>query len=177
MATQTENRNTRINYLDDLDDYKVHHDDPDVRGWDIYTSDDKKIGEVENLIVDKEGRRVRYLDVHLEDDFIKGEPLATKRSGSAGKIHEHINEEGHRQLIIPIGLATLNEDKEKLYLKDYSMERLTNIPRYNKNEGITLEYEIEIRKVFLPAEISGKDEERDEDDNSYYDSKYYRYNR
>lgn len=56
--------------LGDLSDFKVASDDPDVRGWGIRTRDGREIGEIEELIVDPEARKVRYLEVALDRDSL-----------------------------------------------------------------------------------------------------------
>ncbi len=169
MATDNKNDNRRIFYLNEVDNLKVHHDDPDVTGWDIYSSDNVKIGEVENLIIDKEAKRVRYLDVHLEDEFLKGKPLETKGPGEAGKIHEHINEDGHRHLIIPIGVVDIDEDDKNVRMNSYSRKDIIGVPRYDKKKGINNNYELKVRQKMLPAKY------HDQPEKEYYENEYYIY--
>jgi uncharacterized protein (TIGR02271 family) len=52
--------------LGDLPDYQVARGEPDVRGWHVRTGDGRPIGEVEELIVDTEAQKVRYLEVGLD---------------------------------------------------------------------------------------------------------------
>jgi sporulation protein YlmC with PRC-barrel domain len=180
MAVESQNK--RIFYLDELDGLKVHHNDPDVRGWDVYTSDEKKIGEVENLIVDKKDKMVRYLDVHLDDSIIPegSKPLDTKDSGSAGKVHEHMNEEGQRHMIIPVGLVDIDKGSKNLNMKDYSFDSISGAPRYNRNEGFTRKYEVEVRDKFLPVKYNDKNAPWNKDNNQdlgddFYVEEYYTY--
>lgn len=53
--------------LGDLSGYKVADGDPDPRGWEVVTQDGRRIGKVEDLIVDREAERAHYLDVHLQE--------------------------------------------------------------------------------------------------------------
>ena len=41
-------------YLNELSDYKVKSDNPDVRGWEIHDRDGRTIGKVDNLLVNKQ---------------------------------------------------------------------------------------------------------------------------
>ena len=77
----------RVVPLDELDDYQVSEGDPDVRGWDVIASDGRKIGEVDELLVDTQAMKVRYLDVDLSDEVI----------ANAGGEDRHV--------LIPIGYA------------------------------------------------------------------------
>lgn len=52
--------------LGELRDFKVAENDPDVRGWGVKTPDGRAVGEVEELIVDPDARKVRYLEVGLD---------------------------------------------------------------------------------------------------------------
>ncbi|HWV56033.1 MAG TPA: PRC-barrel domain-containing protein [Longimicrobiales bacterium] len=49
--------------LSDLPDYRVAHDQPDVRGWPLVTSDSRTVGTVSELIVDPGEGKVRYVVV------------------------------------------------------------------------------------------------------------------
>src|SRR5215204_4241940 len=69
----------RVARLKDLKDYTVAKGDPDVRGWNVYANDGRRIGEVDELLVDVEALRVRYLDVDLDRDVLSAsgaQPLA-----------------------------------------------------------------------------------------------------
>jgi uncharacterized protein (TIGR02271 family) len=52
--------------LSRLDDFRVAEHDQDVRGWDVIARDGKKIGNVDDLLVDTTMRKVRYLGVDLD---------------------------------------------------------------------------------------------------------------
>jgi hypothetical protein len=54
--------------LGDLENFKVAPDDPDPRGWGVRTPRGDDIGQVEELIVDPDARKVRYLEVALDRD-------------------------------------------------------------------------------------------------------------
>ena len=48
-------------------DWKVTESDPDVRGWSVQSRDGSELGRVNDLLVDTNARRVRYLDVARSD--------------------------------------------------------------------------------------------------------------
>ena len=59
-------RNTRhLVPMKELRKFEVADGDPDVRGWDVFTSTGREIGEVEDLLVDVDTGNVVMLDVDL----------------------------------------------------------------------------------------------------------------
>ena len=77
--------NKHLFRLGELDDYKVASGNPDVRGWALVDRDNQKLGTVNELIVDVDRKKVRYLDVKPSADTFRGDS-------------EH-------RLLIPIGVA------------------------------------------------------------------------
>ncbi|HEU0013127.1 MAG TPA: PRC-barrel domain-containing protein, partial [Longimicrobium sp.] len=77
----------RVVPLGQLDDFRVAEGDPDVRGWEVRASDGRKIGEVDELLVDTGAMKVRYLDVDVDDAVL-------------GDRQDH-------HVLIPIGYARL----------------------------------------------------------------------
>src|SRR3954452_21519293 len=53
--------------LSELGSYTVEKGDQDPRGWTVVTGQGTRIGEVEDLIVDTQAMKVRYLVVDLEN--------------------------------------------------------------------------------------------------------------
>lgn len=51
--------------------YKVADGDPDVRGWAVIGNDGRRIGEVDDLLVDPAAMRVRYLEVRLDRSLLE----------------------------------------------------------------------------------------------------------
>jgi PRC-barrel domain protein len=49
-----------------LHNYRIAESDPDVRGWDVLAADGRKIGEVDDLLVDMHALKARYLEVTLD---------------------------------------------------------------------------------------------------------------
>lgn len=50
----------------ELHGFEVAEGDPDVRGWEVVSRDGRRIGEVEQLLVDPENASARYLEVRLD---------------------------------------------------------------------------------------------------------------
>lgn len=117
----------RVVPLDELDDFKVAEGDPDVRGWEVLSADGRKIGEVDNLLVDTAAMKVRYLDVDLENDLIEGDR--------------------DRHILIPIGYARLHEDDDQILVDSLKSTDVRTIPEY-KHEPLTRDYETNVRQRF-----------------------------
>lgn len=83
---------------------------PDVSDWDVIGSDGKKIGEVQDLIVDPGSQEIRYIDVLAEEELGR--------------------DEARRRLLIPIGAASVNEGDETVKLQGLSRAQLEKCPPF-----------------------------------------------
>ncbi|WP_324672450.1 PRC-barrel domain-containing protein [Hymenobacter sp. GOD-10R] len=106
--------------LRDLPDFEVASNNPDVRGWSVRGSDGKKFGEVYELIVEQEALKVRYLDVELDSSL-------------------NINERD-RHILLPIGVAALDEESDNVFVPSLTSESVLNYPPFVEIQ-ITREYE------------------------------------
>ncbi|HET7321201.1 MAG TPA: DUF2382 domain-containing protein [Longimicrobiaceae bacterium] len=122
--------NDRIVPLDELDDFEVADGDPDVRGWNVVASDGRKIGEVDQLLVDTAALKVRYLDVDLDDD------LQVESTEAA---------DADRHILIPIGYARLDEDEDQIFVDELSVDQIRAMPAYS-HEPLTRDYETSLRQ-------------------------------
>lgn len=127
-------------YLTELKDYKVNHKDPDIRGWEVKDLDNRTIGKVENLLVNKELGKVVYIDVEVDQSIInlKHDPFAN--TGNTD-VHEFINKEGENHIIIPIGLIDLNTDKKYVFTETINYETFAETKRYRSGTTISRNYE------------------------------------
>lgn len=116
----------RVVPLDQLDDFEVAEGDPDVRGWEVLSADGRRIGEVDNLLIDTGAMKVRYLDVDLEDDVAAGED---------------------RHILVPIGYARLDESEDQVFVDALSSTDLNTMPVYDHGP-ISREYETSLRGHF-----------------------------
>jgi uncharacterized protein (TIGR02271 family) len=98
--------------LSQMNDFKVAGDNPDVRGWDVFASDDKKIGRVDDLLVDRNGTDVRYLVVDLD----RG--LLASLSGRSGHV------------LVPVGEVRLDRNS-KVYLDSLASSEANSLQSYD----------------------------------------------
>ena len=91
--------------LDD-GDFEVAEGQPDVRGWDVVTADQQRIGEVEDLLADPEALKVRYLAIDMD--------ASATGAGSADRI-----------VRVPIARARLMEHERKVVL-DVTVANMAN---------------------------------------------------
>lgn len=125
---ENEHNNTALR-LEELSgsDFEIADHQPDITGWDIVDSAGYDIGEVEDLIFDKESRKVRYIvsNVHFEV------------------------EENSRLVLIPIGIVTLDEDDDEVIIPELSASYLPTLPEYKAGTIVSPAEELAIRYAFL----------------------------
>ena len=68
----------RVVPLDELRGYAVARGEPDVRGWDVIAGDGRRIGEVDELLVDAEAKKVRFLDVAVDETLVRDRETAQR---------------------------------------------------------------------------------------------------
>lgn len=117
----------RVVPLGQLDDFKVAEGDPDVRGWEVLASDGRKIGEVDELLVDTSAMKVRYLDVDVEDGVI-GDGM-------------------DRHVLIPIGYARLEQEGDRVRVDGLASADLGALPAYTQGP-LTRDFESSVRESF-----------------------------
>lgn len=145
--------------LDDLDDFKVHEDDPDIRGWDVVTENGEKIGEVDELIVDTAAMKVRYFGVDIDEDLLGDRDHDSERD----------------RLLVPIGYATLNEEEDQIRVRGIGAQEMGTWPLYSRG-GVTRENENEMLRRVDPefqTDVEGDDwyDRPHFDDRSIYPSR------
>jgi uncharacterized protein (TIGR02271 family) len=123
----------RVVPLDDLDNYEVADNDPDVRGWDVIASDSRRIGKVDDLLVDTEALKVRYLNVEVDKEL----------RGS----------DRDRHVLIPIGHAQLDEKDDRVFVSGVAADDVRSLPAY---EGrLDRQYEDSLRTRFGTTATAG----------------------
>jgi uncharacterized protein (TIGR02271 family) len=115
------------------DDYKVADDDPDVRGWDVVDSTGNKIGEVDELIVDTDAMKVRYLEIDVDNSLVDAD--------------DH-------HILLPIGSATLDHSNKNVTVSTLNSGSLANYPAYN-GETISRDYEHKLLTALSPGYKAG----------------------
>ncbi|WP_156109041.1 PRC-barrel domain-containing protein [Hymenobacter sp. APR13] len=106
--------------LRDLTEYEVADGNPDVRGWAVRGGDGRQFGTVAELIVEEQTLKVRYLDVELD---------------AALRINEQ-----ERHILVPIGVAALDEDGDNLFVPSLTLDSVLEYPPYQEFQ-ISREYE------------------------------------
>src|SRR5687767_15106606 len=110
--------------------YEMAKGEPDIRRWKVKNSLNQTIGKVKEVLFDVKSRKVRYLIIDLN-----GKPINLLS----------------RDIIIPVGLAELDETENIVYLPDVSVGHLASLPDYKKG-NITYHTERLIRDVFIPRD-------------------------
>ena len=93
--------------LGELRDYKVAKDDPDVRGWGVQTRDGRAIGDVDELIVDPDALKVRYLEVDLD--------------------REGLGLRDSRRVSIPVESAEIDRHRHTVVVDGFSREAIAGL--------------------------------------------------
>ena len=96
----------------DRSDFEIVDGEPDIRGWDVKNQNGNKIGEVEELIVDAQQKKVRYMVVDLDDNELKLD---------------------HRKVLLPIGMAQLHRDDDDVILPNIQETQLSQLPDYDED--------------------------------------------
>ena len=141
---------SRVVPLDDLDDFKVADGDPDVRGWEVIGADGRRIGEVDQLLVDTTAMKVRYLDVDVEEELFEGDE--------------------DRHVLIPIGFARLQDEDDRIIVDRLDGARVGGLPGYGR-EPLTRQYEHTVVRFYEPDYTATGGEEYSHQ--AYDDRRFY----
>lgn len=113
--------------LDELDNYRIADGNADIRGWDVRTQDGRKVGKVEELIVDTAALKARYMEVKLDRDFAGGDD--------------------ERWALIPIGTAHIDEKEDEVIVNRVPAAGfLTREER--SREPLSRETELSLRELY-----------------------------
>ncbi|MGI8872846.1 MAG: PRC-barrel domain-containing protein, partial [Egibacteraceae bacterium] len=91
-----------------MDDFEVSDGEPDPRGWEVHAMDGRRIGEVEDMLVDRTAMKVRYLDVEVDE---KGLGI----------------DEEKRHLLVPVEYARLDEVKRNVLVDRLQSARVAEM--------------------------------------------------
>ena len=125
--------------LSDAHDFKVAEGNRDVRGWSVRTRDGEKVGKVNDLLVDTNALRARYVDVELDGGLF----------GSS------------RRVLIPVGAAQLGDDElvvdvARDGLNDYPAYDGSSLTRHPDVDASDLEVHVEGGEVTLTGTVDGR---------------------
>lgn len=110
----------RVVPLNQLAGYRVADGEPDIRGWDVVTGDGRRLGKVDDLLVDTQANKVRYVDVDMDGD--------------------------NRHVTVPIGYARLEQGRHQVLVDRLGDEQLRALPEYNHG-AVTREYEEQVSRA------------------------------
>lgn len=120
------NEDLRLIPLSEAAGFQVASDDPDVRGWEVHAADGSHVGRVQELIVDVEAQRVRYLQVRVDDS------------------------DTNSLVLIPVGLATLEPERDAVSVPSVAVESITSLERHGGGI-VEREYEVAVRRGIIAA--------------------------
>lgn len=105
-------------------DYRVHFEDHDVVGYDLYASTDK-VGSVDDLLVDDTGK-IRYLIVNT-GVWILG-----------------------KKVLLPIGRSQIDYSGHRIVVNGLTRPQVEALPSYDGNMPVDYEHEEQVRGVYRP---------------------------
>jgi photosynthetic reaction center H subunit len=132
MAKHAHDADSRLIRLEELKGFKVAEGDSDIRGWSVKTPDGRKVGKVEELIVDPAERRVRYIEIKADSKVLG------------------IDDDRH--MLVPIGTARLDERSHDVLLERLPAGGLAGAPAW-KRGPVTREYETSLRNYYGAAAV------------------------
>lgn len=95
----------------DRSDFEIVDGEPDIRGWDVKNTSGQKIGEVEDLIIDAQKKKVRYIVLDTDDNELDLDD---------------------RKVLVPIGLAELHEKDDDVIIP-VEVQQLSSLPEYDSD--------------------------------------------
>ena len=142
----------KLFYLTELANYKVASKYPDVRGWDIRDATKKLFGKVDNMLVDKNEKRVVYLDVEVDQSIIDNAHVALNTLTNED-VHNFSNKEGESHLLIPIELVQIDEENKYVHSNEIDYNTLTKVRRFSKGSQIDPDYELAVRQQYSASRV------------------------
>lgn len=139
-------------------DFEIADQRPDITGWEIFDANGDYIGDVKDLIFDRESYKVRYIIADYEED---------------------LDADKSRLILLPIGLVTLHESDDEVILTEAIGANIPFLPSYEKG-NITPALEAEIRDVLTNDHLNTIEEssyERHPEgfyDHSHFDDSGYK---
>jgi|SRR5690606_8826696 len=123
------------NRLEELggSDFEIAEGQPNIKGWKVKNAAGVTCGEVDELIFNPASRKVRYMVLDLDNNEFN---LNSKK------------------VLVPIGLATLHENDDEVYLGGITTDQLQGLPEYVEGQ-ITPASELRLRNLLTGTGSSG----------------------
>ena len=102
----------------------------DIKGYDVYSETDEKIGGIYDILLDDSGR-FRYFVIDT-GFWIFG-----------------------KKVLLPIGRTRIDYDRHRVYATGMSKEQAERLPEYNENMTVDYDYEERVRNVYRPTATAG----------------------
>ena len=137
-----------MNYkkLNDID-FTVAWNEPDVRGWKIADEAGREFAKIDDIIIDEDESREKYLDVIVEQE------------------HPEPN-----HMLVPVGVIDLQDENKKVIVNFYSKDQLLEMPKYD-GKKITDEYEDHLMDEFAKnMKTTPSAETESTHEHKYYDN-------
>jgi uncharacterized protein (TIGR02271 family) len=110
--------------ISDFDpDYRHSFDGNDVKGYSVYADNDDKVGSVNDILVDEEGR-FRYFLVDL-GFWIFG-----------------------KKVLLPVGRSRVDHSAQRVYAVGMTREQADNLPEFDESKTVDYDYEESVRGVY-----------------------------
>ncbi|WP_018477685.1 PRC-barrel domain-containing protein [Pontibacter roseus] len=126
-------RNERLMPLRDMKDYQVAKDSLNLVGWNVLGADGDNLGVVDDLIVDTQALKVRYLSVAPERRFF--------------------NTDHDPYMLVPIGVAAFDKKRKNVFVSYIDSRSISNYPIY-AGGPIPEDYEYSVRDSIQRAQHS-----------------------
>jgi sporulation protein YlmC with PRC-barrel domain len=117
-------------------DFRLPKGAPNVRGWNVFGEDHERVGVVEDMLVDPEGLKVRYLDVDLADDLFL------------------LREDRH--VVVPMEAVELRERGEDVWVHGLTAAQIALLPAYTGGAVDPL-VEMRVREAFAGGGANARD--------------------
>ncbi len=163
-------KNKNIYYLDELSDYKIASDYSNIKGWEVRDADNRVIGKVDRLLVNKKAERVVYIDVEVDQTIIEEghDPFAGDNNG----VREFLNKDGDNHLIIPIGMITIDEEHKIVRSAQIDHRTFAKTPRFSRGTELYADYEADVFRSYSGNSDFDESTMYD-DDSSFYKRKEF----
>jgi PRC-barrel domain len=100
----------------------------DLRNYSVYADKgDDKVGSVENILIDENTGRFRYLIVDT-GFWVFG-----------------------KKVLVPVGLARLDDDDKRVYVAGLTKQQVEDLPEFTEDLAIDQDYEERVRGVYRPS--------------------------
>jgi photosynthetic reaction center H subunit len=102
-----------LTHLKDLDDdYMIADPVPDFRDWKVTLPDGRRVGKVDDLIIDTSTMKAKYVEVKVDPGVLPGA-------------------EDDRWVLVPIESVRIDEDETRIVIDHLPAGGLADAPRHN----------------------------------------------